>query len=195
MTLGEAIELNSGCDKADPWYICWNVHDNRDELVGELPLAFESWYDWLPDSVRPAWTWIFVGPSGTGTSLHLDTMGSSAWNALMSGVKEWRIMSPQRSVQAGLLSEAVAETLPDVGDFEYTCTQQPGDLLFVPGGWAHEVANIGDTISITGNFVNAANIHTVQATLARTKNETWREITRRVRLAAAQASGQRKGQG
>ncbi|NUT41871.1 MAG: hypothetical protein HOV86_18000 [Thermoactinospora sp.] len=191
MTLGEAVALNG--DEPDPWYLCWNVHDRRDELVGELPGAFASWYDWLPESVRPAWTWIFVGPSGTGTSLHLDTMGSSAWNALMSGVKEWRVMSPRRSVRAGLLSEAVARTLPDVGDVEYTCTQHPGDLLSVPGGWAHEVVNAGDTVSITGNFVNAANIGTVEATLARSGNETWREITRRVRQAAAREEREDQG--
>ncbi|MFF0868430.1 JmjC domain-containing protein [Nonomuraea sp. NPDC003560] len=182
MTLAEALALNS--DEFDPWYLCWNVHGRRDELVGELPEAFASWFDWLPEPVRPAWTWIFVGPSGTGTPLHLDTMGSSAWNALLSGAKEWRVMSPRRSVRAGLLSQAVAETLPDVGDVEYTCTQHPGDLLFVPGGWAHEVMNTGDTVSITGNFVNASNIGTVEAALTRSGDDTWREITRRVRQAA-----------
>lgn len=179
MTFAESVELDG------PWYLCWNVHGQRGELVGDLPPELESWFEWLPAAVRPAWTWMFVGPSGTGTALHLDTMGSSAWNALLSGGKEWRILSPERSTRAGLLDPAVAGEHPAVGDFEYRCTQRPGDLIVVPGGWAHEVVNVGDTVSITGNFVNASNIHTVETTLAAAKNEPWLQVARRVRAAGA----------
>lgn len=193
MTLAEAVELNSGSCRQSPWYVSWNVHEYRDQLVGDLPSEFESWYEWLPAKFRPLWTWIFVGATGTGTPLHVDTMGSSAWNALMSGTKEWRIMSPRRSVRAGLLREEVSQTLAEAGDFEYTCVQHPGDLMVVPAGWAHAVTNVGDTVSVTGNYVNASNIDVVDATLASTGNDTWREITRRVRAAAETAGPTGRG--
>lgn len=36
--------------------------------------------------------------------------------------------------------------------------QNPGEVIFVPSGWFHQVSNIEDTISINHNWYNACNL-------------------------------------
>ena len=36
-------------------------------------------------------------------------------------------------------------------------TQQPGDVLFVPAGWQHDVENAEFTVAVSHNFVAADN--------------------------------------
>ena len=40
----------------------------------------------------------------------------------------------------------------------YEVIQEPGDVIFVPSGWHHQVHNLEDTISINHNWFNGANI-------------------------------------
>jgi hypothetical protein len=151
-----------------------------------IPEVFwEDLYAALPDmgpaSIRPPYRWILMGPARSGTPYHTDPHGTSAWNALLYGKKRWALYPPtdagaplppgidpvtQRSSHPLLWYTNVYSTLGGGGGGQpppIEFVQEPGDFLFVPSGWWHCVLNITDTVAVTQNFVNMANLDAVIA--------------------------------
>lgn len=48
--------------------------------------------------------WFLVGPERSGSRLHIDPLGTSAWNTLTVGRKRWVIFPPDTN--ADVVSEA-----------------------------------------------------------------------------------------
>jgi hypothetical protein len=60
-----------------------------------VPLIFQNdLISKLPNSLRPNYRWFLVGLQGTVTKLHVDPLMTNAWNALVVGIKEWILISP-----------------------------------------------------------------------------------------------------
>ena len=109
----------------------------------------------------------YIGPERSGTCIHVDPLATSAWNTVIEGRKLWVLFPPgvSKSVAKGLDvikkgedDEAVnyfVDILPRIRN-KYKDAfniiqfiQEPGDTVFVPGGWWHAVINLDNTVAIT----------------------------------------------
>ncbi|ETN75454.1 JmjC domain protein [Necator americanus] len=153
----------------------------------DVPVFFkENLFDLLGnDTKRPPYRWIVIGPARSGTNIHIDPLGTSAWNALIHGHKRWIFIHPDTPREFVTIPKSERGIHPNEaitwfstvykrihqGDwpFErypaYECRQNPGETLFVPCGWWHVVINEDDTVAVTQNFCSPVNLPYVYPTI------------------------------
>ncbi|KAG0048448.1 jumonji domain-containing protein 6 [Linnemannia elongata] len=131
------------------------------------------------DRRRPPYRWFVVGGPRSGTGIHIDPLGTSAWNTLTTGHKRWCMFPPgipknlYDPVMKPFDREAVSwfhHVYPRFAANDYELAKQygmieviqgPGETMFVPGGWPHIVMNLDFTIAITQNFCSPTNFEAV----------------------------------
>jgi ribosomal protein L16 Arg81 hydroxylase len=145
-----------------PYYVRddWQIFVNHKELMSDyqVPKYFFDWFAFVPPFMRLIYPRVFIGPRGAITPLHHDVWGTHAWLAQLVGRKHWTLFSPdQRHL---LYDYKVQPHKPDLERFPLfnkaralECVINPGDIIFVPGGWAHEVISLDATLSLTHNYM------------------------------------------
>uniref|UniRef100_A0A1I8INX9 Jumonji domain-containing protein 4 n=1 Tax=Macrostomum lignano TaxID=282301 RepID=A0A1I8INX9_9PLAT len=129
-----------------------------------VPDCFTS--DWLNeyclDQTDSDYRFVYLGPQHSWTPFHCDVFGSYSWSANIAGRKLWILLPPGeekkllcRNRLPWDLGECSSETLSSLSGIRLL--QEPGDVLFVPSGWHHQVANLEACISINHNWFNACN--------------------------------------
>jgi len=132
-------------------------------FVDDWSLALDSGWqeivEWVCGKVLTA---LYVGPAGTLSRLHQDFGGTHSYLAQIAGSKRVSLFSP--SDGECLYEGAINPDRPDLTAFprlaEATCHQGiigPGDLLFTPPNWWHEVRAVEPSITVSHNFFNNAN--------------------------------------
>ena len=132
--------------------------------------AFRDWFDVIDEPGVPVLRWLILGPALAVNPLHCDIWKTSAWSALVLGCKSWLLLPPA----------PLSSTVPSASK-AFICSQEVGDIIFVPGGWSHEVLYHEESIAITGNFVDETNIHDVLPGLIADGLEDWAAVLSKVR--------------
>lgn len=107
---------------------------------------------------------LFISPRGARTRLHRDPYGTDAILCQFFGTKRLALYHPSDDGKVRKGTQFVDPKKPDRRAFpDFTGVQpvyedelRPGEVLFIPSGWFHDVVSVTDSISITWNFVHAA---------------------------------------
>lgn len=104
------------------------------------------------------------------TPFHADVYSSYSWSVNIFGIKKWILLPPGE--ESKLLS--CTKKLPfsiDASDLNnknikyFEITQMPGETIFVPSCWYHQVMNVTDTVSVNHNWFNGCNIEIIWKSL------------------------------
>jgi hypothetical protein len=103
---------------------------------------------------------LYLGPDGSGAPFHVH---GNTYNALVHGKKRWALQPPKTAVYSvqdplTLFSELDApdDTNVTTAGVVLQCTQEAGDVMFIPGGWSHAVLNGAESVGWASEFVFGA---------------------------------------
>lgn len=179
-----------------PLYIFDSMYNDKktpSQLLQEYavpPYFSEDLLGLVGEHRRPPYRWMLLGPKRSGTGVHIDPLGTSAWNTLLYGRKHWVLFDPALSKEEVKGKDLVRKDLhEDDEPIDYfrnilprikskwgkegggaplegrmlEFVQHPGETIFVPGGWWHAVINLDDTVAVTQNYCSSVNFDRVWA--------------------------------
>jgi hypothetical protein len=109
---------------------------------------------------------LFISGKGSRTRLHRDPFNSNAILCQFYGEKKILLYDPSQAEYVMNNGQFIDIENPDSNKFpdfsKATCSYEdtlvPGEIVFFPGGWFHDVKCLSDSISITWNFVHSSGL-------------------------------------
>jgi hypothetical protein len=186
-----------------PLYLFDNLYGEKYPDMLEdyvVPPYFRTdYFSLLGKEDRPSFRWMLMGPPRSGSTFHKDPNSTSAWNGLISGLKLWIMYPPDCPPPAVYPSKDESEVTTPVSVLEWMlkfhkevsrgavkpiqCLQRPGDLIFIPNGWWHQVLNIEECIAVTQNVVCDSNLTNVVKFLkAKKRPDVWNAFSAALKI-------------
>jgi len=169
MRLADYIASIHTAPATDPYYLKdWVFKSQAPELYEDFsaPSQFPCYFSALDPEMQPDFSWIYIGPRHSTSNFHRDVAATSAWNALLAGRKLWLFFPPDDHADryhndldafaaCDQIDPILRQTRPSY------CIQEPGEVVFTPSLWWHQVYNLEPSIAVTENFVDECNLHAV----------------------------------
>nr|WP_297350603.1 cupin-like domain-containing protein [uncultured Caldimonas sp.] len=158
-TLGQYL----GMLEAQPGDAQSSLYLKEFDLLGHFP-ALKDDLRTAPLFPSGAWVWndVWIGPRGSRTGLHRDRLDNIA--VLLRGRKRFRLAPPgsvealgARSTKYDRVSVMATADLDELATRTprpalYEVELAPGDALYTPAGWWHEVENLEPSVFLSGFF-------------------------------------------
>lgn len=105
---------------------------------------------------------IFISGRGARTRLHRDPWTTSAVLCQFQGKKKLTMFQPEQAMYLMNGKDFADLSAPDLQRFPglqkaravFEDVLCPGEILYIPSGWLHEIVSLSDSISVTWNFVH-----------------------------------------
>lgn len=146
--------------------------------IGSMVSGDEDFFQLFPKEVRPWDSMLLWGTRFSRSSLHIDPYNWTGTNAVISGLKHWKLFPPGQDHFLNVWSNRKSEfplncykynspvdayevddqKFPDFQKARYfEIDQYPGELLLLPSGWFHQAYNMEETMAISSQFMNINN--------------------------------------
>ena len=184
MTFAEYNDYCVSTTEDEPLYIfdeSFGEREDTKELLRDYdePELFSDDLFKNLETIRPRYRWFIAGPPRSGSNLHVDPLGTSAWNALITGKKEWLIFYPGAPVRESTKSGAAwfRDEYPKLKHLQhYRFVQKPGEILYIPSGWWHIAINREATMAVTQNFFESKYISKAKDLILRERPDIYRKL-------------------
>ncbi len=178
MRLADYIDYMGDTEDEYPYYLKnWVFLDDFPVMRKHYKILphFRNWLDSLPEESNPKFSWIFIGPRNSFSHLHLDVFLTNAWNILIEGSKLWLFFPPNNGLNFHNLQFDPlfpGYFFPNTKGLKgFYVVQKPGEIIFTPGSWYHQVYNLKNTVALTENYINHTNYNIVENYALQTENE------------------------
>lgn len=153
------------------WHLFELLHNDKrtKAILDAIPKCFtaDDWLNTFWNGVdRADYKFVYIGGNESHTLVHADVFRSYSWSANIVGTKQWYLYPPSaieylksadgrhmlqdiRNVDHAVYPDYPTKALPQ--QIQYT--QQPGDVLFVPSNWFHQVHNSVSAILLRLHYV------------------------------------------
>ncbi len=153
LTLHEYVERMLSHDRSNDLYL---IANNRNTARAELRALWDDVVlppGWFNDAQLPHGSALWLGPAGTITPLHHDT--SNILFCQIFGRKRIVLVAPWVTAlldtARGVYNHRTPQDLADEGIESVEFVVEPGEALFIPAGWWHDVRAVDASISLAIN--------------------------------------------
>ena len=126
------------------------------EKLKNVALPCNIKQDWMNEYfIDNDFKFLYIGKKQSWTPVHTDVYNSHSWSVNLVGRKLWYFFAPDHPHFDQILNSFDARHFKPSLLF----TTYPGDVVWVPTGWAHQVHNLDSlTVSYNRNWCDGDNI-------------------------------------